>query len=220
MLITRPLPSRVLQRLRDRAALMLPGFKTTAREIALRNQHFAQATLAISGKQVFVDAQKDAARIRFLSEMRSLDLRVIHLVRDVRGGVASYMKHDPGSDAKTAARRWLRANIATDRAKAYIEPDRWLRIRYDELCSDYQNTVHRIADFIGVTRATVSEDFGDTEHHIVGNTMRRGRRRGITMDESWKTRLTAEDLEAIRRVGGKANRFFGFDWPQTNKAAN
>ena len=149
--------------------------------------------------------------------MPALDLRVIHLVRDVRGGAASYMKHDPGCDAETAAHRWLRANIAADRARTYIEPGRWLRIRYDELCSDYQATVDRIAGFAGVTRAAISEDLGATEHHIVGNTMRRSPRHGIKMDESWRTRLSVGDLEAIGRVAGKWNRSFGFDWPQTNR---
>ncbi|NIW24073.1 MAG: hypothetical protein GWN29_05570, partial [Gammaproteobacteria bacterium] len=178
-----------------------------------------QATLEISGKRVFVDAQKDASRIRFLNEIPELDLRVIHLVRDARGGAASFMKHDSGCSPKTAARRWLRANVAVERARSYVPPDRWLRVRYEELCSDYQETVNRIADFAGVPRAPISEDFDDTEHHIVGNKMRRGKRRGITLDESWKTRLTSADLEGIRGVAGKWNRRFGFDWPPTKAEA-
>ena len=220
LLITHPLRFRALQWMRDSGVKLLPGFKRTAREVGLRSRHFAQATLAISGKQVFVDAQKDALRIRFLSEIPELDLKVVHLVRDARAGAASYMKHEPDCDAKTAARRWLRANVSAERARSYVEPNRWMRILYEELCSDYQNTVDRIADFVGVPRAAVPEDFGNTEHHIVGNTMRRGKRRGITLDESWKTRLTAGDLAAIRRVAGKWNRTFGFDWPPTERAGS
>ncbi len=220
LLITRPLPVPAAQHLRDRLAPLLPGYTKTVREVGRRNRHFAQATLEISGKQVFVDAQKDASRIGFLSRIPEFDLRVIHLIRDARGGAASYMKHHPGYDARTAARRWYRANMSAEWAKTYVDPARWLRIRYEDLCSDYQGTIDRIADFAGVPRATIPEDFGDTEHHIVGNQMRRGPGRGIALDESWKTKLTDADLEAIRRVAGKKNRMFGFDWPQTKRVGS
>lgn len=213
-LMTRPLPSTALQRLRYHAIQCLPGVRARTREVALRNVHFARSALAISNKQVFVDAQKDAARVQFLSRIPQLDLRVLHLVRDVRGGAASYIKHYPEkNDARTATKKWLRANRAAARALHCVAADRRMTLRYDELCSDPQAAIRRIAEFAGVPAATIPEDYRRSEHHIVGNRMRTAGAREIRKDESWKSRLTAEDLATIRRFGGAANRRFGFDWP-------
>jgi hypothetical protein len=219
-LATRPLPSLVLQRLRHCVVQAFPGVRARTREVALRNVRFAQAALAISGMRVFVDAQKDAARVQFLSKIPELDLRVMHLVRDVRGSAASYMKHYPErNDARTATKKWMRANQAAARALYCVPPDRRMTMRYDELCTDHQGALRRIAEFAGVSPATIPADFRGQEHHIVGNQMRTGNSQEIRKDESWKTRLTADNLEIIRRVGGAANRRFGFDWPNDDASA-
>lgn len=212
--LARNLGSGTAERIRDRLAPLFPGYRSAVDEVARRNLHFAQATLELTGKRVFVDAQKDPARVRFLGEMDSLDLRVIHLVRDARGGASSYMKNYPEkNDAATAARKWQSVNMAADRARRHVPAERWMRVRYDELCADHTAVLDRIADFAGADRAPIPENFYDTEHHIVGNRMRLGRRTGISRDESWKERLSESDLETIGRIAGRANRYFGFDWP-------
>jgi hypothetical protein len=175
----------------------------------------AQAALAISGKEVFVDAHKDAIRVKFLQDIGRLDLRVIHLVRDVRGAVASYIKNTRKDDIALAVRRWSIANAESDRAMRYVSPHQWLRITYDELCADLQGTLYRITDFVGVKQAPPPSDIYGGEHHIIGNRMRlRSNGSGVvTLDESWKDRLTERELEIIARIGGAANRRYGHHWP-------
>ncbi len=216
--LVRPLRNTFLETVRDCLVPFLPGYKKTISEIARRNVHLAKSVLAITGKNIFVDAQKDPMRIKFLSEMDELDLKVIHLVRDVRGGAASYLKHSGRSDASWAARAWLKANENTERARRFVSADQWLRIRYCDLCNDYQAWIDRISDFVGAERAEIKEDFFKREHHIFGNVMRLKPDQRVTLDESWKQRLSEEDLEAVARVGGKANRYFGYDWPQQSVA--
>ncbi len=212
--LTRHLRFGALERLRDRLVSLVPGYRNTIDEIARRNVHFARATLAISGKQVFVDAQKDPARIKFLSEIEEIDLRVIHLVRDLRGGASSYMRHYPErNDATRAARKWRNANLATERSRRHLPPERWMRLRYDEICEDHGSVVNRIADFVGVERAELPGNFYGVEHHVVGNQMRLGGPGEIRRDDSWKKRLSEDDLSTIAAVAGNTNRFFGFDWP-------
>jgi hypothetical protein len=183
------------------------------REIAARNLHFAKATLDITGKKVFVDAQKDPIRVKFLAGIDGVDLRVIHLIRDVRAGAASYMKHSGRHDAERAARIWVTVNESAERARRYLSADRWLRIRYEDVCRDYQASIDTISDFVGVQRSEIPRGFFDLEHHIIGNRMRLKRIDDVRLDESWKRRLSEKDLDIIARVGGRTNRYLGGDWP-------
>ena len=216
ILLARPLRNVVLEGIRDSLVPFLPGYRQTVQVISRRIVHLAQAALALSGKQVFVDAQKDAIRIKFLRDIRELNLKVIHLVRDVRGAAASFMKNAGRADPTWATARWSRMNMDSERARRYVSPDQWLRISYDDLCNDTQGTMDRVADFVGVARAPIPEDFYEPEHHIIGNHMRlNGKGFGVVRpDESWKNQLTKQDLDVIARVGGTANLYFGHAWPQ------
>jgi len=213
ILLTRPLRWGWAETLRNMASSLVPGQRAKRHEVARRNLHFARSTLELSGKQLFVDAQKEPARVRFLSGIDEIDLYVIHLVRDARAGASSYMKHNPRNDAARAARRWRSANLTSDYVNRYVPASRWMLQRYDELCADHQGVIDRIADFTGTERAPIPDDFYAAEHHIVGNQMRLGAATGIRLDQSWRKRLSEEQIETIKRVAGAANRRFGFDWP-------
>jgi len=213
-LLVRPLRNLFLERIRDRLVLLWPGYQAAISEISQRIVHVAQAILAITGKQVFVDAQKDPIRIKFLQDIEQLDLKVIHLVRDVRGAVASTLRVQHTDDVAWATRWWRNSNMNAERAKRHILPQKWLRLTYGELCNNPQGTVDQITDFVGVKRAPIPEDFYQTEHDSIGNYMREKKSGGVVKrDELWKERLTRRDLDVIATIAGKANRYFGHDWP-------
>jgi hypothetical protein len=211
--LVRPLRSVCLEQVRDRLVPFWPGYGAAIKVISQRVLHLAQAVLAITGKRVFVDASKDSIRVKFLQSMDQLDLKVVHLVRDIRGGVASLMTYKGTDDVAWATRAWCRVNMNAERAKRYVSPHQWLRIRYTDLCADPQGTADRIADFIGVGRAAIFRDFYRGEHHIIGNSMRLKGTAIIEEDVSWTKRLTERDLNVISRIGGGANHYFGYDFP-------
>ncbi len=212
MFLARSLRYTWAERIRDGLVPFWPGYRQAVSVIGRRVAHFAQAALAITGKEVFVDAQKNSIRVKFLQDIGQLDLKVIHLVRDVRGAVVSFMKYN--HDVASAARVWSATNAESERAGRYVCPQQWLRIRYDELCADPQGTVNLISDFSGVKQAPIPKDFYDGEHHILGNHMRLKSGPGVVVpDESWKDRLTEGDLNIIARIGGAQNRRYGHDWP-------
>lgn len=212
--LVRPLRNQFLERIRDRLIPFWPGYKETVSAISQRILHFAQAILEVSGKEVVVDAEKDSIRIKFLQDIEQLDLKVIHLIRDVRGGTASFMKNGKTDDVAWATRQWYIYNMNSERARRYISPRQWLRIKYSELCTDAQATMDYIADFVGVRRFPIPKDFYETKHHIIGNRMRLNKSPGVIKpDESWKDLFSERDLNIIARIGGAANRYFGYDWP-------
>ena len=215
IVLTRPLRSVLAERARDALVPLYPGYRRAIAKTALRNAHLARTVLEMTGKSVFVDAEKDSIRVKFLEQSGFFDLWVIHLVRDVRGGVNSYLKQNPQANTVPGGTEfWKNANLNAERARRYVPAERWMRLRYDDLCADTQGSIDRITDFVGVDRAPVAEDFYAVEHHIVGSQMRLKRDATIKLDEGWKERLTDHDLDTIARIAGGENRFFGFDWPR------
>jgi hypothetical protein len=216
-LLFRSLRAPALTALRDALLADLPPVRAHLLAVAATSAAFARAVLEQTGKRVFVDTARDHQRPKLLARSPELDVRVIHLVRDARANSASIMKR-LGLDAAAAARHWEKANLEAERTRRYFAPERWLRVRYDELCSDLQATLDRISDFLGVRRAPAPADFRAGAHHVIGNEMRLEGAGQVREDVSWRERLSASDLDAIARNAGRTNRFFGFDWPDAARS--
>ncbi len=211
--VARSLGSGFLDGLRDISLAPLSGVRRKLDRVGRVNALFARAATELSNTRVFVDASKVAHRVRFLARVPELDLRVIHLVRDARGGTASIMKNAGIADPAVATRHWRRRNLEAERAARFLSPDRWIVVRYSDVCANLQAEMDRIADFVGVKRAPVPEDFRSVEHHLIGNQMRVRSSSAIREDLSWRERLDESELAVIARISGAANRHFGYDWP-------
>ncbi|MCP4372929.1 MAG: sulfotransferase [Deltaproteobacteria bacterium] len=213
MLLSGHLGNSSLDHARDIFVRFLPGIQKKTGLVSKEKLNIARAVLAISGKQVFVDASKVPVNIKYLQMSDQLDLHVIHLVRDVRGVVNSNLKNNKDIDVSLLARAWKRANMRSDWARKYVPRDRWFRLTYDEVCADAQAVVNRVADFVGIEQINIPENYYEVEHHIQGNYMRLKHTGTVVRDDAWKKRFTEHDLDAIAQVAGKANCYFGHDWP-------
>ncbi|HWO71110.1 MAG TPA: sulfotransferase [Actinomycetota bacterium] len=179
---------------------------------SLATWSLATAVLEATGKEVFVDTARDHQRPKYLRGTPLLDLRVIHLVRDPRGNVASIMRHT-GADVATASRRWRHANLEADRLRRLLPPQAWLRLRYEDLCADPGGTLERIARFAGVEPAPLPGAIGGPGHHLIGNSMRLRGVSEIREDRRWREELGARELRTIARIAGRASHRLGYDWP-------
>jgi hypothetical protein len=184
-----------------------------ARRIAeARNASWSLATAVLeeTGKQVFVDTARYHQRPRHLAGSPLLDVKVIHLVRDPRGNVASIMRHtDVG--ARTAARRWRHYNAEAARTARSFSGGSSMLLHYEEHCADPRSALDRIARFVGVDPAPV--DLRSVDRHVIGNSMRLLALDEIREDRSWEDRLSREDLRTIARVAGSLSHRFGYGWP-------
>ena len=88
-----------------------------------------------------------------------------------------------------------------------------MRLHYEELCSQPQETLERVARFIGVEPIPVSDHLQPSEHHVIGNSMRLSGVGAIREDRSWMERLSDGDLRVIARVTGAASHDLGYEWP-------
>lgn len=203
------LRAQLLDDARDAMVAFIPPWSRHLREVARRNEAFVDAVLAVTGKRVFLDASKDAARARLLLRHSNLDVHVIFLVRDAPGQVSSFMKNQ-NSSLGAAVRYWNRTAGHARRIARRLPPDRFLVVRYEDLCERTEEEIGRVARFAGLEPAPGPVDFRSGDHHIIGNRMRMASSGEIVLDQRWRERLSREELDRILRRTAANRRRLGY----------
>jgi hypothetical protein len=205
-LLSQSLRVNALDLLRERVVLGVPAWRRRLQETARRNEAFAASVLAVTGKRVFLDASKDPVRARYLLGLTDLDLFVIHLVRDAPGFVSSFVSNT-NSTWGAGIRYWNRMVGHARRLAARLPPDRFLRVRYEDLCTRTEDELARIARFAGLAPEPGPVDFRTPNHHVIGNRMRIAGSSEVALDERWRERVGPAELRTIlRRTGGRRRR--------------
>lgn len=202
--------NRTLDAIRDAIFYAWPGERHLLKALVARNEAFIEAVLEVTGKEVFVDSSKDRLRLKSLCKFSTLDVRAIHLVRDVRGVVASWLRRGGSIDARGAARQWVRLNKRIQTNLQSLPTEAQVLLRYEDLCQDVQGTLERLFHYCGVDPGVKVTDFRMAPHHIVGNEMRLRSVSEIKLDERWKSMLTEDQLEEINQVAGATSRRYGY----------
>jgi len=204
------------------------------RELALMQRKTAALAEAICesyGAKILVDSSKRAIRLKYLLRNPRLDVKVIRLIRDGRGVALAYMDPARFADAskaelrgggcggnrqgerlsvRQAAYEWRRSNEEAEMLTRRLDPDRWIEVRYEDLCTRTRETLDGILGFLEVDPAKHISDFRSVEHHVVGNGMRLDRSSRIRLDERWRTALSDADLRVFDAVAGDLNRRYGY----------
>ena len=211
-LVVSSLGNRSLNALRDATIGTVAPVRRRVAEARVSSWSLARAVLDETDTSVFVDTARDHQRPRYLAGTPQLDVKVIHLVRDPRGNSASIMKHT-GVDVARAARRWRHSNVEARRVRPSFPPGAWMPLHYEALCARPQETLDRVARFIGIDPIPLADYLQTTEQHVIGNKMRLGAVSEIREDRTWRDLLSEGDLQTIARVAGSASHQLGFDWP-------
>lgn len=183
------------------------------RELTLDEPRFARyaeytsalfnAIADLSGATVIVDSSKSPARALALSRIPGLDVRMLHLVRDVRGVAYSLRKLStpkPGEvKPKKSVRRnnlrfagtWAIVNYFCERVRPKI-PGPNLFTRYEDYTADPDGMLSMVADLLGVARIpyTVGASYLMTQgHQVAGNEGRMRPVQAIATDETWRKKF-------------------------------
>jgi hypothetical protein len=199
-----------LELCRDIFLALSPACRRAFERFVRTSEVFVQAVTELTGRPIFVDASKDAIRLKYLRRIESFRTKVIYLVRDGRGVMLSNMKH-VGMSPEFAAREWVSAQREISCALKAFAPRSRVLIRYEDLCRDPKGVMARVFRFIGVAPEEAVTDFRALEHHILGNAMRLDNRSEIQLDVRWRTELGPTELDIFERIGGRWNRKLGYD---------
>jgi len=220
-----------IESLRDCALFLSPIWRKEEKMVRRKNIELIQCLLDLSGKRMIVDSSKIGLRLKYLQKIDELDIYVLRLIRDGRSVALTYMDParfadamDPalrgvGTDSqrlserlsmKEAAYEWKRSNEEADCILRQFNSNRWMEVRYEELCRSPNIVLAELAKFIGVDAQKISLNFRSNETHVIGNGMRLDDHSDIRFDERWKNQLTAADLNTFDAIAGRLNRRLGY----------
>jgi Sulfotransferase domain len=183
------------------------------RQIASNTLQLFDTVARLCESPVIVDSSKEPVKLKSLYLADPQRFYLVLLVRDGRAVTFSQMKHK-NMDFEAAARRWARYNWNLHLVMKTIPRQRTLLVRYEDLCRDTEAEIARVLEFSGMARTVDFRSFQldkQSYHNIGGNPMRaRTGETKITLEESWKSRITAEQEALFQKVAGKWNRKFGY----------
>ncbi|HWM93182.1 MAG TPA: sulfotransferase [Thermoanaerobaculia bacterium] len=199
----------VMEAARGAALALIPGAKRELDRRLRINEALAEVILEMRGARAFVDASKRPGRLLHLRRISSLDIRVIHLVRDGRAVARSFMRN-LGRSAEEGARSWAASTHDAERVRRLFPAERWLTLRHEDLCREPESNLDRVLQFMGVAPEGRVPDFRSADHHIIGNRMRLSHTSEVRLDERWRTEMPPESIRAVERIAGEALERYGY----------
>lgn len=155
-----------------------------------------------------VDSSKTSRKSFFrpiaLRRIASLNVKIIHLVRDGRGCMWSNLKgsnrrmevgldpHIPFAAIRTVI-SWPLANLGAHLFQLCFPHD-YLRVRYEDLVSDPASTLKSIGTFLGVSldqqiEMLLMRQHIPLGHQVAGNRLRMERKIVLRVDDEWQAKL-------------------------------
>jgi len=220
----------IFEKIRDALLFLSPNWRENMPKIQKRNAIYIEALSTVSNSSVVVDSSKLGMRLKYLVKNPEINVKVIWLVRDGRGVSLAYKDPAHFADAKNpemrgggtgsvyedarkvkkGAEEWVRCNEEAIEVLNTIPKSSWLKVQYENICRDTDNTLDKIYDFIGLDSSLKEKNFKSVEHHVLGNGMRFDTSDEIILDERWKKELTKEELKEFELVAGDMNRRLGY----------
>jgi hypothetical protein len=179
----------------------------------------------VAGGGVVVDSSKSVPQAFVLAGMPSVDLSLVHLVRDSRGVAYSWTKRVPRPEVRggttympvygpaRAAAEWTADNLLFQllgRGRPYR------RIRYEGLVRRPQPLVRDILEAVGIRSAGMSflgEDhvFLRPTHSVSGNPMRFSNSRvDLRPDDQWRNRMPVGQRVVVSAMTWPLLAYYGY----------
>ncbi len=152
----------------------------------------------LSGASVIIDSSKGPARALALSRVPGLDIRMLHLVRDVRGVAYSLRNPNRGKPKEGApvkkrsnlrfAGTWATINYFCEYVRPKIAGPN-LFLRYEDYTADLDATLAQVAELLSTQRIGFEASSGHLMkqgHQVAGNDGRMRPVQRISTDEAWR----------------------------------
>lgn len=178
--------------------------------IRLDDKRLYKAIARVSKTQLIIDSSKDLGRLMYLYENVGLPVKVIHLVRDARGVVASHEKMR--YNWLVAVANWFFGNwFMRAYCRRRVRQNDYVLISYERFCERPGAYLQLLRRRLGVNVPT--QDYlslmNRTEyHHFAGNALRNKTTESIKMDASWRQQMPVWKRGIVTVLTALPNRFW------------
>lgn len=197
-----------LKPLQDLAGRHLPGHAARMSAADRANVVYTQALLQRTGARLLFDTSKYFWRLHRLLQIPEFEVRVVKLVRDVRGVAASAKRRN--QSVEWAATSWLNYQATIAYVTQHLPPERVFFLRFEDFCTDPQLWQQRLYRFCGVDVIEPPHEVIPSEHHVMGNRVRKQKRLVIREPDPWDARLTTDEITKVMNLAGARNRQLGY----------
>ena len=187
-----------------------------------------EAIQAVTGARVIVDSSKSPSYGLLLGLMPTIDLYVVHLVRDPRAVAYSWLRQkqaQPPPAGDPLYRRhigpalssllWNVSNAATERLER-VPGVHYLRLRYEDLLRAPADALQRTLAEVGMADAPLPL-VNDTEvkigksHTVSGNPNRfKTGNIQLRLDDAWTTTMLSKDRRLVTALTWPWRRHYGY----------
>jgi hypothetical protein len=191
-----------LRFVQDSLRSMIPSWRRKDQAFVAAHVRFMENSLRLRQAQVYVDGTKSVRRALLFAGSARVRLKVIHLVRDGRGFCFSYLKNHklPRTQLPVSARIWLKNIEAVDRFQARLPHVPLLNVRYEDLCRELPDTLHRVCEFLEVPYEPILECPKTRTCHVLGNRMRLNFSGQVEECRRWQREFAPEEIDLLNRV--------------------
>jgi len=200
----------LLEGLRDACLMVSPVWRRERADLFRNNQALIEETMRIQSGKVFLDSSKEPHRLKFFLQMPGLRIKVIHMIRDGRGVMNSYLTRSRWTPERSAD-EWRRSIVSEEHILHRLQPEQYIQIRYEDLCREMTNHVGRVLTFMGLNPDLWDPNFNEHERHILGNRMRMRKDIEVRLNEQWRESLTPDHLTTFEGIAGHLNRKYGYE---------
>ena len=162
-----------------------------------------------TSKKIIVDSSKNLSRALHLLKCNELNVKIIHLIRDPRGVVWSFMKKNVEQKAKRPLKAiwdYICINLICYILRL-IYKEKIIKIVYEDLVYAQTKTLYKLSKFIKINFCELDDiikknDDISVKYLIDGNRIRKNRTIKIKIDDEWKYKL-AFKYKKIAALFGK-----------------
>jgi len=165
----------------------------------------------VSGADYIIDSSKGYLRGISIYQRDPSSTRLVLLARDGRARLYSGLK--TGHNRRQTVRGWRTYyDHALPLLEKHVAPSDIIHVRYEQLARNPQAETHRLCDFLGLPFDPLMLDFRHKTSHVAnGNDMRLVESDSISLDERWRSSLSADDLAFFEKHAGPVNRRLGYN---------
>ena len=179
----------------------------------------------VSGRSLIVDSSKNPVRVLALSGFANIDLRVLFLVRDVRGYAWSRRKAfeqnkraglgwaGSSSSAWRSAVEWDFFNLISEWISSRVHKSAF--VRYEDLITNSAQVISTIGQLMGTDLSSLSAILADgqplqVEHVAAGNRLRMQKEITLRNGGSWKSQMSSNEQNVAWLLGSWLMRKYGY----------